>query len=233
MATGNLFLDDLQPKDLAALQPHLQRVQLARDDVVTREGEPVVRVVLPVDGIVSVVLEMKDGTAIETRTIGREGGFGLLHTLGSAISYETVIVQISGEGFAIGRRELAAQAARSPSLTEAIVRHAQAALVQAAQSVACNALHDVPQRLCRWLLMTEDRLRRPQLPLKQHHLAAMLGVQRTTVSAAAAELQRQGAIGYSRGLIVVQDRRQLLDTACECYNAVEERARWLRQDADG
>lgn len=230
MATGNMFLDELSAKEQASLRPHLRPVQLVRDEVLTREGQPVVNVVLPTTAIISVLCEMKDGTLIETRTIGREAGFGLLHALGGPLSYETVTVQVSGEGLMIDRRELAAQASRSQAMAEAIIRHAQADLVQSAQTVACNALHDVRQRLSRWLLMTQDRLQRPQLPLKQHHIAAMLGVQRTTVSAAAAQLQREGLIGYSRGIVVIKDRPGLIEATCECYGAVEERVGWFLQD---
>jgi CRP-like cAMP-binding protein len=223
MATGNHFLD--------ALEPHLRRLQLFRDNVMAHEGAPVVQVILPVDSIVSVLTDMEDGTQIETRTIGCEAGFGLLHSLGDPLSYETVTVQVSGEAFVIDRRELAARAHRNRSLTHNIVRHAQVDLVQSAQTVACNALHDVRKRLCRWLLMTQDRLKRPDLPLKQHHLAAMLGVQRTTVTAAAAQLQREGAISYSRGVIVINDRSQLLGAVCECYGAVERRVSWFAEEA--
>lgn len=227
MATGNHFLDQLDAADSAALVPHLRRVRLVRDQVLVRIGEPVAQAILPVDSIVSVLLEMEDGAAVETRTIGREGGFGLLHALGGALSYETVTTQVSGDAYALDRRLFAARAADSMTLSHQIVRTAQATLVQSGQTVACNALHDVRQRLCRWLLMTQDRLQRDDLPLKQQHLAAMLGVQRTTVTAAAQQLQREGAISYRRGVVVVEDRQRLLAWTCECYGAVEERAHWF------
>jgi CRP-like cAMP-binding protein len=222
MATGNHFIDNLTPRDQAVLKPHLHKVALRRDDVLIKAGDPVSRVVLPVDCIVSVILELEDGRQVETRTLGRESGFGLLHALGAAVSYETILIQVSGDAYVIDRRDLAARARESPALTNSIVRHAQATLVQSAQSVACNALHDVRQRLCRWLLMTQDRLQSDILPLKQEHLAIMLAVQRTTVATAASALQKEGAIRSGRGRITVLDRHALKAGSCECYSAVEQ-----------
>jgi len=221
MGFGNHFLDGLKPQDIAALQPHLRKVVLAQNQSLAKAWGPVVRSTLPVSAIISVILEMQDGRQIETRTIGCESGFGLLHALGSSTSYETVITQIGGEAFVIDQREFAACARASPTLMESIVRHGQATIVQSAQAVACNALHDVKQRLARWLLMTQDRVSHDALPLTQQHLAVMLAVQRTTVTAAASELQREGAIAYRRGHITVLDRDLLLRRSCECYETIE------------
>jgi CRP-like cAMP-binding protein len=106
-------------------------------------------------------------------------------------------------------------------MMESIVRHGQATIVQATQAVACNALHDVKQRLARWLLMTQDRVSDDELPLTQQHLAVMLAVQRTTVTAAASDLQKEGAIAYRRGRITVLNRDLLLKRSCECYETIE------------
>lgn len=221
MAFANHFLDGLKPHDLEALRPHLRGVTLAQNQLLAKTGSPVVRSILPVNAIISVILEMQDGRQIETRTIGCESGFGLLHVLGSSMSYETVTTQIGGDAYVIDQRAFAAQARESPSLMESIVRHGQATIVQAAQAVACNTLHDVKQRLCRWLLMTQDRVSDDELPLTQQHLAVMLAVQRTTVTAAASDLQREGAIAYRRGRITVLDRGLLLRRSCECYETIE------------
>jgi CRP-like cAMP-binding protein len=221
MAYANHFLDGLKPRDIQGLEPHLRKVTLAHNQSLAKAWSPVVRSVLPVDAIVSVILEMQDGRQIETRTIGCESGFGLLHALGSSMSYETVITQVPGEAYVIDQREFAARARESPSLMECIVRHGQATIVQSAQAVGCNALHDVKQRLSRWLLMTQDRVGREDIPLTQQHLAVMLAVQRTTVTAAASDLQREGAIVYRRGRITVLDRGLLMRRSCECYDAIE------------
>ena len=119
--------------------------------------------------------------------------------------------------------DLESAAAKSHALTQAIVRHAQATIVQTAQFMACNALHQAPPRLCRWLLMTQDRLGGADiLPLTQEHLAIMLAVQRTTVTALAAGLQADGLISYSRGKIRILDRAGLKRRSCECYGVLTE-----------
>jgi CRP-like cAMP-binding protein len=221
MAFGNHFLDGLRPRDIEALRPHLRKVALAKNLSLAKTGEPVLRCTLPVSAIISVVTELRDGRRVETRTIGCESGYGLLHVLGSSISYETATTQVGGEAWVIDQREFSAWVRESPSMIESIVRHGQATIVQSAQSVACNALHDVKQRLARWLLMTQDRVSGDQLPLTQQQLAVMLAVQRTTVTAAASELQREGAISYRRGRITVVDRDLLMRRSCECYEAIE------------
>lgn len=221
MRFGNHFLDGLKPDDIDALRPHLRKTVLVQNRILAKTWSPVVQSTLPVDGIISVILEMQDGRQIETRTIGCESGFGLLHALGSSTSYETVITQVGGAAFVIDQRAFAACARQSPTMMESIVRHGQATIVQSAQAVACNALHDVRQRLARWLLMTQDRVSREALPLTQQHLAVMLAVQRTTVTAAASDLQREGAIAYRRGRITVLDRERLLRRSCECYETIE------------
>jgi CRP-like cAMP-binding protein len=221
MAFGNHFLDGLKPRDIEALRPHLRKVVLAQNQSLATTWSPVVRSILPVDAIISVILEMRDGRQVETRTIGCESGFGLLHVLGSSMSYETVITQVGGDAFVIDQRDFAAWARQSQSMMESIVRHGQATIVQSAQTVACNALHDVKQRLARWLLMTQDRVGRDELPLTQQHLSVMLAVQRTTVTAAASELQREGAIAYRRGRLTVLDRSLLKKRSCECYETIE------------
>jgi CRP-like cAMP-binding protein len=221
MAFRNHFLDGLKPRDIEALQPHLRRIALVQGQPLVKAGSSVVRSVLPINAIISVILEMQDGRQVETRTIGCESGFGLLHVLGSSTSYETVTTQVGGEAYVIDQREFAAWARQSPSMLESIVRHGQATIVQSAQAVACNALHDVKQRLARWLLMTQDRVSDDALPLTQQHLAVMLAVQRTTVTAAASDLQREGAIAYRRGRITVLDRDLLLKRSCECYETIE------------
>ena len=221
MAFGNHFLDGLQPQDIEALQPHLRKVVLMQGQPLAKTWSPVVRSILPINAIISAILEMQDGRQVETRTIGCESGFGLLHVLGSSMSYETVTTQVGGEAYAVDQRAFAAWARASPTMLESIVRHGQATIVQSAQAVACNALHDVKQRLARWLLMTHDRVSCEELPLTQQHLAVMLAVQRTTVTAAASDLQKEGAIAYRRGRITVLDRSLLMRRSCECYETIE------------
>ena len=222
MADENLFLRHLAPVHRKWLQPHLQRVALRTADVVARENRRVETAYLPIDCILSVITVMRDGRLVESRTIGREGGFGLLHGLGSPFAYERVEVQVSGESWSLEPRVIAQLAERGGDALRTIASFAQATLVQSAAALACNALHPVEQRLCRWLLLTQDRLGSDVVPLTQEHLAIMLAVQRTTVTAAAARLQREGLIRYVRGMITVIDRPGLIAAACECYEQIEE-----------
>ena len=230
MARDNHFLEGLARKDLAALEPQLTAVDLKRNEVLDDERRPVAFVYLPIDSILSVLTVMKDGSQVESRTIGREGGYGLLHALGSPISYERTLVQVAGRAWRLPLPALRAASEANPRLREAIVRHAQASLVQSAQSTACNTLHRAEQRLCRWLLLTQDRLGSDVLPLTQEHLAIMLGVQRTTVTAVALALQERGTIAYSRGKIRVLDRAGLERCACECYAAIRRGAALMLGD---
>lgn len=222
MPKRNHFLVNLSPKDFDLLQPNLESVDLQRDDLLVDPHTPFDWVYFPLTSILSVIIVMKDGREIESRTIGRESGYGLLNALGSRRSFERVKVQVGGEACRLPIRILADAVTQSESLLRAVACHGQATILQSAQSTACNALHEVEARLCRWLLMTQDRLADATLPLTQEHLSIMLGVQRTTVTGAAQLLQEAGLISYSRGKIAVLDREGLERRACECYGAIQE-----------
>src|SRR5262249_5985126 len=155
----------------------------------------------PVDSVLSVVTVMRTGAQVESRTIGRESGYGLLHALGSPAALERMLVQVGGRAWRGSLPAIRDAALSSNSLLQAIIHHPQASIVQAAQNSACTSLHPAEQRLCRWLLLTQDRLGSNVLPLTQEHMAIMLGVQRTTVTAIASHLQERGAISYVRGKI--------------------------------
>jgi len=222
MAFANHFLASLEADDLAALAGALEPVSLARSQLIAEAGRPLTHAYLPLASILSIITVMRAGGQVESRTIGRESGFGLLHALGARTSFERVICQVAGDCLRLPIRALAAAARDRPGLVGAIVCHAQATLIQTAQATACNTLHAAMPRMARWLLMTQDRLDSPVLPLTQEHVAIMLGVQRTTVTAVAQELQDRGLIAYSRGRITVLDRPGLRQAACECYLAMEE-----------
>lgn len=218
----NHFLDAQSATVIEALQPHIKRVKLKRYQPIVQVDEQVSHVVLPIDAVVSVIAVMGDGREVESRTIGRESGFGLLHTLGSRTAFERVVVQVPGEAWQIPVARLAELAWVHPSLVSAIVGHAQATIVQATQATACNAIHSAEARLCRWLAMTQDRIGGDNVPLTQEHLAIMVGVQRTTITALALDLQARGVINYRRGNIAVLDREALTGGACECYGIIQD-----------
>jgi CRP-like cAMP-binding protein len=217
--TGNHFLDALSAAQFERLAPKLARTRLEAGQELYRPGAEVDRIYLPVDCVVSIMTVLSDGRCAENCTVGCEGGFGLLNALGSPHCVSSVGVQIAGEVFHIPLADLRQAAAEDLGISDKIVRHAQAMIAQAEQSVACNALHDVEARLCRWVLMTEDRSGSKKLPLTQELLSDMMGVQRTTVTAAAQALRDRGAIDYSRGVMTVTDRARLEAGACECYAA--------------
>ncbi|HEY8571967.1 Crp/Fnr family transcriptional regulator [Phenylobacterium sp.] len=230
MAWDNHFLDSLDAADTAALRPHLEEVDLVRNVVLDEAGSPITTVYLPSSCILSVVTVMKDGSQVESRTIGSESGYGLLHALGSPLSFERMTVQVSGRAWRLPLEALRAASENSRALRRAIVHHAQATIIQSSQATACNSLHGAEQRLCRWLLLTQDRLGSDVLPLTQEHLSIMLGVQRTTVTALASELQARGFISYVRGKITVNDRPALERCTCECYGAMQRGAAELLKD---
>ena len=221
MLQRNHFLASLRPPDLASLEPNLEVVALRRNQLVTEAGRAVAAAYFPLDCILSVITVMQDGAQVESRTIGRESGHGLLHALGSPYSSERMLCQVGGEAARIPLHLLSAAASAAPHLGQALARHAQATIVQSVQAVACNTLHAALPRMARWLLMTQDRLDSDRLPLTQEHLAIMLGVQRTTVTAVAKELQARGLIANRRGCVIVVDRPGLRRLSCECYDAVE------------
>jgi CRP-like cAMP-binding protein len=221
MAWDNHFLDSLTATDMAALKPHLSEVSLERNQLLGDVGQPISTVYLPVDCILSVILVMLSGAQVESRTIGRESGYGLLHSLGSPIALERMVVQVGGRAWGAPLAVVREAAEGSVTFTRAIVHHGQATIVQAAQGAACNTLHTAEQRLCKWLLLTQDRLSSDVLPLTQEHISIMLGVQRTTVTAVASQLQERGAISYARGKITVRDRVAIERCSCECYEAIQ------------
>jgi CRP-like cAMP-binding protein len=221
--TGSHFLDSLGVENFNLLRPYLVNVVLTRDDVLCLPGTHLECVWFPTTAILSVVTILADGQDVEACTIGHESAYGLLNALGSPVSIDRVITQVPGAAIKLAASRLKAAAALSIHITDLIVRHAQANIAQIQQSVACNAVHSVEARLCRWLLMTQDRRRSDRLPLTQEFLGFMLGVQRTTVTGVARGLQAAGTIRYSRGQIEILDRASLQRGACECYGSVLEK----------
>jgi CRP-like cAMP-binding protein len=180
-------------------------------------------VYFPNGAILSVITLMEDGRGVESSTIGRESAHGLLSAFGSYYAHNRVVCQVAGQSFTMPAARLREAVSRSPLLAEGLVRHAQAHVAQVEQSVACNALHFVDERLARWILTAADRGDGRAVALTQEHLATMLGVQRTTVTQAARGLQASGLINYARGAIDIVDRPRLEDLACECYAVIRQK----------
>ena len=223
---GNALLASMKPQDRALLEPLLEPVELGRGDVLFEPGEDVVTTYFPMAGtMISLVLSMQDDRAIEVATIGREGAVGGIVSAGHKPAFARMVVEIGGHALQIATAHLEEAKKKSHNLHDLFSRYADVLLAQTLQSVACNALHTIEERCSRWLLATQDRVPTRDLPLTQEFLAELLGVQRTTVSAAAQALARKGLIHYRRGQITIADRAGLEEAACECYAAVERHFR--------
>lgn len=217
----NNLLASLSPDDYAMLSGHLTQMDLEKGRLLYDPGDKVDTVYFPLDCVISLMTLMESGAAIESATVGREGGVGLLAAISPRHSLSRAIVQVPGRCARVGVGPLADVASRSPALRSLIERHNDALFGHAIQSVACNALHSVEARFCRWLLSCRDRIDNDTINLTQEFLADMLGVQRTTVTAVAGALQAKGLISYRRGVVEILDRAGIEAMACECYGAVK------------
>ena len=211
----NYILRALSKSDLSVLTPALTFETLASGAVLYEPEYEVDWVWFPLTAVLSVVTVMSDGRAVESDTVGHESAVGILAALGKTTCTSRTFVQIPGEAVRLSATRLRRQAAESPHLRQLLVRHALGNLAQAHQSVACNALHPVGTRLCRWLLMSQDRTASDTIRLTQQFLATMIGVQRTTITRLLAELAGEGIIDNGRGRIEILDRARLEIRVCE------------------
>ena len=216
----NRLIASLPAEDFALLSAQLFPVDLEKGRLLFDPGDPIETVYFPHDCVISLMTLMHSGAAIESVTIGREGAFGLMTALGPRASLSRAIIQIPGSASRISASAFQQCCKRSPALLSLVDRHNDALFGHAVHSVACNALHSVEARFCRWLLTCHDRIDSNTVSLTQEFLADMLGVQRTTVTAVAGSLQSKGLIRYRRGVVDILDRDSLELAACECYGAV-------------
>lgn len=216
----NAVLRDLSKSDLALFEAMITSQSLTHGQVVGEAGAPVERVYFPSSGLISVVVPLQSGEVIEAGVVGRTDVYGASAALGATLHVNTGIVQMPGSALVIKASDLAAAARKSETLRNHLFLHDQLILAQAQQSAACNARHDIPQRLATWLLRVRDCSQQDDLPLTQEFLAQMLGVQRASVSIAAGALQAAGVIKYRRGHIQIVDTEKLKVVACECYSAL-------------
>jgi CRP-like cAMP-binding protein len=205
----------------------MRPVSLAVKQVVYEAGSRIDYVYFPLDCVLSAVSVMQDGGMIEVATVGNEGGVGLPPILQPGISPNRIFAQIAGDAVRVEATVLKAEADRDPELNDLLVRYGLAFFAQVSQSVACNGLHHLEQRCCRWLLMTQDRLQSDDVPLTHEFLGIMLGVRRAGVTEALKLLRAQGLLNYRRGIIRIEDRKGLEAKSCECYEAVNEEYRRL------
>lgn len=218
----NRLLATLGPSELDRLRPWLSVTALPHRKILFEPGDQVDTTYFPCHRtIVSLVIVLSDGRAVEAATIGHEGAIGGVISNGHKPAFGRAIVQIPGAAYSIPTQRLEDAKQDSPRLGDLFARYSDLLAAQLMQSVACNALHSIEQRCSRWLLATHDRAGSGILHLTQEALAEMLGVQRTSVTAVARRLSSKGIIKYARGKIEILDRRALEADACECYEAVE------------
>lgn len=220
---ANRFLAALDQEDFALLEPYFETVILPRGTVLYEPGDPIRYTYFPHDAIVSLVDVMEDRRLAEVAMFGREGLFGLLSAFVSREAFGRYVVQIPGSASRVPLDYMQAAIQARPALQRQVLAYNEALLAQAYHTVACNAVHPVEARCCRWLLSTHDRVDEDALPLTDEFLAEMLGVQRSTVSTVLRGLQTSGLIEQQRGGISVLDRAGLKQGACECYRKIRFR----------
>jgi len=216
----NKLLAALPRSQLNLLVPHLTTTSMTQGTVVFETGDEVDQVYFPHNGMFSLLAVMRDGKAIETATVGREGVVGAMAGLGLYKSLVRVVVQMPFGGSKIAATHFRTAAAGSDPIRNLCIRYNAVLLSQARVTAACNALHPIEARFCRWLLQSADRAASDTVELTQEFLAEMLGVRRTSVTEVASKVQAAGAIAYSRGVIKILDRRALMRMSCECYETL-------------
>lgn len=217
----NQLLGMLPEEELARLLPHLERVHLPLGKSLSESGGVMQHVYFPLDAIVSLLCVMKDGASTEIAVVGSEGIVGVSLFMGGETTPSRAIVQSAGEAYRMKGQRLKDEFYRAGVLQRLLLRYTQALLTQMAQTAVCNRHHTVDQQLCRWLLLSLDRLPGDQLLMTQELIANMLGVRREGVTESAGKLQRAGLISYHRGHITVLDRPGLEERVCECYAVVK------------
>jgi CRP-like cAMP-binding protein len=219
---GNIILLSISDSDYSSLRPHLEYVSLPNHLVLHEGSGKLEFAYFPNRGLISLVVVMKDGRTAEAGVVGNEGFTGTPAAVGLSRSPLQEVVQITGNGFRVETAALQSTLKSTPDLQLMLNRYAVVQGILVAETAACNRLHDVKQRLARWLLMTQDRVDSESLPITHDFLATMLGTDRPTVSLAAGVLQREKIIEYNRGAVKIVNRQKLEDSACECYGIAQQ-----------
>ena len=217
----NHLLAALSAPESERLYPLLELVPLPLAEVLYESGDELQHVYFPTDSIVSLLYVMADGSSAEIAVVGNEGIIGIALFMGGETMANRAVVQSAGHAYRLKGQLLKEEFNRGGELQHLLLRYTQALLTQMSQTAVCNRHHSVDQQLCRWLLLSVDRLPSNELTMTQELIANMLGVRREGVTEAAGKLQSAGLIHYSRGHITVLDRPRLEARACECYQVVK------------
>jgi CRP-like cAMP-binding protein len=219
---GNKILSAIPDNEYALLRPHLEHLDMPHHLILYEPGQPLEFVHFPNSGMVSLVIATKDGKTVEVGEVGKEGFAGIQAAVGINRNEVREIVQIAGEGFRVKISALHDVLKSTPVLERILTRYAVVQGMQFAQTAACNRLHNIEQRLARWLLITHDRVESPSLAITHDFLATMLGTDRPTVSLAAGILQEKKSIEYTRGAVQILSRKKLEECTCECYQVIQQ-----------
>jgi CRP-like cAMP-binding protein len=220
--THNRLLAALPREEYERILPHLGHVTFKLGEVVYESGGQMEHIYFPTKAIVSLLYLMENGASAEMGMAGNEGLVGVALFMGGNTMPNRAVVQSAGGAVRMKARVLRDEFARGGAFQRLLLRYTQALLTQMSQTAVCNRLHAIEQQLCRWLLLSHDRLKSNELVMTQELIAGMLGVRREGVTAAAGRLQEQGIISYVRGRIRIHDRRGLEASACECYKVVKD-----------
>jgi CRP-like cAMP-binding protein len=218
----NQLLRVLPEAERERLFPHLGLVRLELGEVLYESGDAQNYIYFPVDAIVSLLYVLKNGSSAEIAVVGNDGAIGVAIFMGGETTTNRAIVQSAGHAYRLAGSRLQQEFDRHGYVLHVLLRYTQALITQMAQTAVCNRHHSVDQQLCRWLLLSLDRLGSNKISMTQELIANMLGVRREGVTEAAGKLQKLGAIQYSRGNITVLDRKQLESLSCECYEVVKK-----------
>ena len=217
----NQLLAALPPEDTQRWLHQLQPVELKLGQVIYESGSRQSHVVFPTTAIISLLYVTENGQSAEIAVVGNEGVVGIALFMGGDTTPTRAVVQSAGLGFRLTAQTIKAEFHQSPAVMHLLLRYTQALITQMAQTAVCNRHHSIDQQLCRWLLLSMDRLQGDELQMTQELIANMLGVRREGVTEAALKLQGAGLIRYSRGRVQVLDRAGLERRSCECYAVVK------------
>ncbi|ASJ72263.1 Crp/Fnr family transcriptional regulator [Granulosicoccus antarcticus] len=218
----NQLLASLPPEEWARWQPLLEWSDMPLGRVLYESSNPQSHVYFPTTAIVSLLYVMENGSSAEIAVVGNEGVVGISLFMGGETTPSRAVVQSGGQGYRLKGQAIKDEFGRSGPVMHLMLRYTQALITQMAQTAVCNRHHSLDQQLCRWLLLSIDRLRGNELVMTQELIANMLGVRREGVTQAALKLQSAGLIRYSRGHITVLDREGLEKRTCECYSVVKK-----------
>ena len=222
IAQVNHILGALPAEEFATVLPDLRFIRLTQGQSIHEPFAPIERVYFPIDSALSLITIMENGTAVESGVVGREGFSAPQLVFGARVPASAMICQVPGQSMVMSADAFRAHLEALPEFKKLILAYMEMLFNFMGQSIACNRLHPLTQRLARWLLATQDRVDRNEFSLTQEFLSIMLGVARSAVTTAASSLQQKGLISYNRGVITILDRARFEDAACECYAVVTD-----------